>query len=721
MLFSQRLFLFLVFLALQLSVAASITDSLLRIAHGNNPKLKADAYMRLGFETRNLTQAMNYFDTSFVFVQRYPNDTVLCRYYGFRGLKLFETAKYKESLPLIRMGIVYGKKSKILSDQAKMELTLGIIFEKESQFDSSAYFINEAIRNYQVSHKKNNTPIKKQQSDLAYCYRQLGITHFRTGNYSLAIDNFYTALKYYNALNNQYGAALCYINLGNIYYFNKDYPRALEEYQKVLDISKQLKDESIALGVYTNLGSLYLSQQNYDKALYYFNYNLRVTNPKTTKPLSYAGIYNNIGLIYKHLANYDSALHYFNKALVIQKKQDYLMGMIQSNANIGITYIEMKQYSKAKTLLETTLVKAENAKMGETIKEIHHGLSVIHAALDEPVKALESFQKYVIFKDSINSVEVSKKINEYKEKYESEKKDREIEKLQQVTELEKLKNEKQVIINNRQRWTGIGLLITISALLVMVYFIRKTSKIKIKANLERMARNEEMARQKMLDLIKNQEVTSINSFMEGQDRERSRVASELHDRLGSLLSTVKLHFSSLEATVAKTDQERDNFSFALDLLDNSVSEVRNISHNLSKGVIVQFGLKGAIETLRDAINTAGRIKINFIFAGIPLNLSPDVEIELFRIVQELVTNAIKHSLATEIFVQMISDQEELTLMVEDHGVGFDMNSIGEKGLGLKNLQARVNQIGGEYHYETAPGKGVNVIITLVPKKPSNRS
>jgi signal transduction histidine kinase len=319
---------------------------------------------------------------------------------------------------------------------------------------------------------------------------------------------------------------------------------------------------------------------------------------------------------------------------------------------------------------------------------------------------------YVTYKDSINSIEVTTKINQYKEQFEAEQRDRKIDQLEQQALLDHLNQEKLKEVNRRRNTRSIFIGIAITLLLIIVIVVQRYFHLKQKAKSELLLINEEINQQKMVDLIKNQEVNSINSYMEGQERERNRIAAELHDRLGSLLSTVKLHFSTLERMWKKNYGESEGFTFALDLLDNSVAEVRSISHNLSKGVLMQFSLTEAVENLKDAINIAGRIQVKVIKVGPKHLLKPEIEIELFRVIQELITNAVKHSQAKEIFVQLIADNDGLNITVEDHGIGFDIKTVNSNGLGLKNLKSRVEAVGGDVHFESAVGKGTSVMIEI---------
>ena len=212
--------------------------------------------------------------------------------------------------------------------------------------------------------------------------------------------------------------------------------------------------------------------------------------------------------------------------------------------------------------------------------------------------------------------------------------------------------------------------------------------------------------------MKELEMSSFKSYMEGQEKERSRIAGDLHDRLGSLLSTVKLHFSSLEPDDDDSEENKKSYDYALELLDNSVEEVRAVSHNLTKGVLTQFGLVAAVESMRDAINSADKIKMQVIHSGVEERLNPQVEINLFRVIQELITNIIRHAHTNEAFVQFVGTEDRLNIIIEDHGVGFDKDNIQTEGLGLHNLSKRVAEVGGDVNVDSILGEGTTIIIDI---------
>jgi len=696
------------------SYSASKKDSLLEITINGNTKQKIDAYFKLTKVKDDPLINLEYLDSAEYYYKLNPNDTDLMYLYGYRAFAYQTLKQYKKSTKYCLIAAKIGERIHATKDVAFMYLSASSNFNKIFEYDSSTYYINKSIEWYFQLLKEGTMPKKFSYYRLGYCFSTKGKQLLRKGKYEDALDNMYKALRYHEISNNYFGQSNIHLNIGNIYNFNNDYDNAYIEYKKSIYYYLKSGEKNPHDIAYTNIGTIFLNKNELDSALFYFNKSLSIVkkNNRKNKEYTISGIYSNIGLIFKKQQQFDSALTYFHKSLSLRKKIVYKIGEVNTKANIGLTYILMKKYSKAKKILLKALEYAKENDMAETTKEIYLGLSVIAENTNNYKQAFQYNKLYNIYKDSINSIEVTKKINEYKEKYEAEKKDRKIIDLQKEAQLQQLEKDKQIVENKRQRYINISLVILAILLFVIIFAIQRYFKLKSKSNKELMIRKEQINKQKIIDLVKNSEVNSINSFMEGQEKERSRIAAELHDRLGSLLSTVKLHFSSIESAYENNNEEKESFSFALDLLDNSVQEVRSISHNLSKGILTQFGLVAAVENLRDTINAAGKIQIKLIKAGPKTKLNPEIEIELFRVIQELVTNAIKHSQSKEIFVQLISDNEGLNIFVEDYGIGFDMQKLKSKGIGLKNLKMRIENIGGSYHYETSLGKGTSIIIEV---------
>jgi two-component system, NarL family, sensor kinase len=232
-------------------------------------------------------------------------------------------------------------------------------------------------------------------------------------------------------------------------------------------------------------------------------------------------------------------------------------------------------------------------------------------------------------------------------------------------------------------------------------------KLKHKTELEEQKR-------KVDQLLQQQEVDAVNAMLKGQDNERKRIAQELHDRLGSILSTIKLHFSSVEEQMQMLkEQQNKSYGEARLLLDEAVDEVRRISHDLYEGSLARFGFKTALLQLIDAIEKANAIKIIFIDNNIDGVFYKAFEQELYRITQELLSNSLKYSGAKEITIQLTHLNGCFKYMYEDNGKGFDTKilEVGQ-GIGYKNIAARVAKINGNWHLDSLPGHGMTLLIEI---------
>lgn len=254
-------------------------------------------------------------------------------------------------------------------------------------------------------------------------------------------------------------------------------------------------------------------------------------------------------------------------------------------------------------------------------------------------------------------------------------------------------------------WGLSGALVTLVALLFLVWrTIQQKRKI---TDQELKIKNQEVNR-----LLQDQELASTQAMLQGQDKERRRIAEELHDRLGSMLATVKLHFGHVEDVLEKGESRgRDQFGKAEVLLNEACEEVRRISHDLHSGVLMKFGLKAALEQLQETVIDSAGIKVQFITTGLTGRLPFEAEMNLYRVVQELVANTIKYSGATKITLQISLQGDELNMIYEDNGKGFDLAKV-KRGIGLENIENRVKRLDGQLHIDTTPGYGMTAIIEI---------
>ncbi|WP_405380767.1 sensor histidine kinase [Maribacter sp. LLG6340-A2] len=221
-----------------------------------------------------------------------------------------------------------------------------------------------------------------------------------------------------------------------------------------------------------------------------------------------------------------------------------------------------------------------------------------------------------------------------------------------------------------------------------------------------------MERQKMSNILKEQELATIDAMIEGQEKERQRVANELHDDLGSLMAAVKLQFNSLEASDKKGNQE--TFAKTENLIDEAYGKIRAIAHAKNSGLIAKQGLLQAVNLMAEKVSVASGISIMVHDHGLDTRLENSMELTLFRIIQELMTNVIKHAEATEMNIHITNHGDTLNILAEDNGKGMPLDKTANygNGMGLKSIDKRINHLHGAMNIESETGKGTVIILDI---------
>ena len=206
----------------------------------------------------------------------------------------------------------------------------------------------------------------------------------------------------------------------------------------------------------------------------------------------------------------------------------------------------------------------------------------------------------------------------------------------------------------------------------------------------------------------------LDSVLEAQDQERSRIAKELHDGVVQSLTAVSLNFGLLRSNLSTFDKKTVfHYEKCAENLSMSIDEIRNISHSLMPRVIAEMGLVNSIEAMIADIQNVTDINFDFL-TNLETELSEKIKMAIYRIVQELINNAIKHSNSKNVIIQLLEYPEYVSLMVEDDGIGFDKSIVIEEKncFGLQSIESRVNSLGGSLEVDSKPDKGANIFVSL---------
>jgi two-component system, NarL family, sensor kinase len=210
---------------------------------------------------------------------------------------------------------------------------------------------------------------------------------------------------------------------------------------------------------------------------------------------------------------------------------------------------------------------------------------------------------------------------------------------------------------------------------------------------------------------KEKQILAMDSIIQGQEIERSRMARDLHDGLGGMLSGIKLNLSSMKGNMMIHENDAQLFNKSIVQLDNAITEMRRVAHNMMPEALLKFGLTEAVQDYCDGISESNLVKMKFTQLGLNTAIEKPTEVILYRIIQELSNNAIKHATAKIIFIQLNKHEQGLTLTVEDDGKGFDANKT-TKGDGLQNVQSRVDYLKGTMEINSKLGEGSSFTIEI---------
>ncbi|WP_350284241.1 ATP-binding protein [uncultured Croceitalea sp.] len=274
----------------------------------------------------------------------------------------------------------------------------------------------------------------------------------------------------------------------------------------------------------------------------------------------------------------------------------------------------------------------------------------------------------------------------------------------QTAEKEKQILEEQQKARRNRNWLIAAGLVLLFGAGIAILLQKNTTKKRLLAEQEAL-----LKQQRVDNLLKAQELVSIDAMIEGQEKERQRVANELHDDLGSLMATIKLHFD--KANSSKTDPAMQH---AQKLLEEAYQKVRSIAHHKNSGVMSDQGLLPAIKKMATVISETNALQVTVEDFGMGERLENSLELNLFRMVQELVANTIKHAEASKVTIQLTQHEDNLNIIVEDNGKGFERSQVdtSNTGMGLTTIEKRVEHLEGNFTVDSIPGKGTSILIDI---------
>ena len=570
----------------------------------------------------------------------------------------------------------------------KMGYTKGVIsfinnytfvLNMQGNYDSSLLLNLQAV---DLSKKSNDS------LNLAKTLFNTGTSYRNLGEYESAVQYYEEGKQIFEKLGNEGIGAIGDDILQLLYYQMHQYTKGIHYGESSVAKMRKLNNPDMLGTSLTNLGLNYLSAKNFDKASSLFNEALEISKKIGDKNMEQSQ-YMNMGDVLLQKGDFENMKLYMDKALVLSKELELHESELIATKGLSFYY----QYKKNYKLAEKYAAEALSLSYRFNLRIQRQKVFALFSALSYSMQDIKQGDYYAtqntLLGDSILNENIQNNTLKLEKKYESEKKDKQI--LMQRVKLQK------------RFFLTISLIGSTVTLLIILLFFNRTNKHKQK-----------IQQQRIIELETQQQLTATEAVLRGEEQERTRIAKDLHDGLGGMLSGIKHSFTTMKGNLVMTPENHQAFERSLDMLDSSISEMRRVAHNMMPEALVRFGLNTALNDFCNDINQSGALKITYQSIGLEdVAIDQTIAITLYRIVQELINNTMKHSGATSAIVQLTKSNGQLSVTVEDNGKGFDTAILkNNKGIGWVNIQNRVEFLKGKLDITSKEREGTSVHIEL---------
>lgn len=484
--------------------------------------------------------------------------------------------------------------------------------------------------------------------------------------------------------------AYIYSSLGGVFIQLKEYNKALHYFNLGQNLALQAKDDKALGHVYSNKGIYYEEHNNFDSAYHYYIMALRLSEANNDKRTQLTTL-SNIGALYMKQKQYEKAIPYFEKTLQLAGPGNLYVRLNGALYFLGAAHYYLKHYSQSEKYLLIALKEAEAVNQPEMSMDVHALLATVYAATKEFEKAYNHQKHYEALKDTLSGSDAVNNVNALETKYRTAQKDK------QIAEKKLEIAQQQIHLQQKNKWIWISSVIGVLllGLLGMLYrvFVQK----------------QRLYSEKVRSMQQEKEIELLQAMMAGEEKERIRLAHELHDGISSQISAMKFSLASISNRHHEL-AENEDFQQVIAMLNETGSDIRKTAHNLMPDSLIRQGLVDATRHFCEQIHTNANIE--FQAYGDFEDLSGTISLLVYRIIQELLNNIIKHANASQAIILLYRDGNKLQLTVEDNGIGMKPKKEAESGMGLSSLETKIRSVNGVFTIESIEGKGTTVYIEL---------
>ena len=590
-------------------------------------------------------------------------------------------ASYKENqlkaIKLLKTTLKFAQEEKNKELISLTKNNLGIVFRDLGEFITSKKYSNEALQTTKDSIVKASSYI-----NIGACNRKLGL-------YKDAISNYLNALKIYEAKKSLKEIATANNNIAIVYSYLNLNKKSLEYYDKAKHTFENLNDKKGISQTYNNIAIVYANEGKLETSLKNFRYSLQIEKKLNDKK-GIAESLNNVGSIHYYLGAIDSSIYYFNKSAKLERIIGNFAGISASYNNIAQVLLENKRTKESKKYIDSAYVFAIKHQTSEDIESALLNYTEYYENNRNYRKSLTYHKKYLTFKDSLAKKLNIKVLQELETKYQTEKKEKEI-----VLQKEEIL-EKELQIKNRNLYA-----IIVSSILIILAIIFLS--IYKRNQLKRKQLQKEIDLNDALSVIKTQ-----NRLQE----QRLRISRDLHDNIGSQLTFIISSIDNLKYISKDANSKlKDKLSSISSFTGDTIHQLRDTIWAMNKSEITIEDLHARILSFIEKAKTATE-NIEFDIEqeiSESFSLTSIKGMNIFRVIQEAINNAIKYAEASKINISISKNNENLKISIKDNGTGFDIKTV-DLGNGLSNMEKRMSEINGKINISSKKLLGTDIQI-----------
>lgn len=563
--------------------------------------------------------------------------------------------------------------------QATFHRNIGVAYYMGSVHDSAAVYLGNALA---IARRTGADRLE------AVIHAAYGNLYQVQGQYKESLESNLAAAKYFERENNRRELGKLYANIGGLYQMMINYDQALEYFGKARELAEQTGDQEGLANVYTSLSDIYLYTDTVKaQSLHYAEEALRLFR-QTGNTYNENIALQTVAKIHYHYDDYADALPIARTAL----RQSEALGFpnLIAHSLIILSNIHFYQGHYDESVEHAMKVLDNDSTNANVVRNVYANLIRAHAYLGRADLAAHYLDRYREVVDHYSNEDYQQALSAMEVKYETEKKELKI----------------QTLEKQRRLYTSLvvaGALVLLSALAFAV------ARYRLAVSRRKLAEEEASRLQQEKQLVATQ------AALDSEAAERSRLAKDLHDGLGSMLSVVKLNLPQMGDGMVLGAIDVPRFQKALGMLDESIQELRRVAHHMMPESLMRYGLKASLADFCQAIPG-----VQFHYFGDESRLPEQTETLVYRCLHELVNNALKHAEATHINVQLVQEPERISFTVQDDGAGFDQHAVSE-GMGLRNIRQRIAVFQGNMDvYSSTQGTEVHVELELKAAKPHDR-